>query len=317
MTPGSMPGFGLINVIEVAGTALAAQEREAAERSVRYPALMGGGPAQFWLAAYDGRWRIVLGAESDPWDVRVGFASHLRRTGRRTRDPAVRAEMFRLATRLDPGLDRGRPARGNEWVVGGRRYRVVRGHEFVRWGADGPEPARVTDVDPADRHPERGFLLDPVAPTAPTEAALRLDLVNLVPEPGTVSAQTWLDARAALERYPGIVLLPLCYRAMELRDGDWTPVGQASGPGRAREALAGYFREILPRFPPPGWTADEVAEAVRTAGCPPGRITGDLVVAGHLFRIIRGVRMIRVGPDGPEPSRASDEPDLPDWWPAG
>ncbi|WP_214409046.1 DUF5954 family protein [Sphaerisporangium fuscum] len=316
MNSGSMPGYDLINVVEVTDRTVAAREREAAERVVRYPQLLGAGPAHFWLAEYDGRWRIRGNAELDPWDVRTSLASRLRFASEEVTGDDERAEMLDLASRLDPEqYEVTKPEAGNEWVVTGKRYRVIRGHEFVRWGDDGPEPSRATDADPGGGHAEEAYVFDPAAPTTPTDAALRLDLVNLVPDPQWVSPETAADARAALTAYPGVVLLPVCHRAMEVDDaGRWTPIGQGSpGPGQARETLADYFRLMLPRFPPEDWTPGDVEEAVKAAEHLAGDPATDFVVAGRHFRIVRGIRMIRVGRDGPEPARPSDERLYPEW----
>jgi hypothetical protein len=310
MTFDGMPGYDLINVVKDLDPMQALRDQDASERMKAYPGLVGAGKEDFGCAEQsDGVWRILSLGCMDPHGARLDLAAHLRKAAERRQDPAVRAEMLAAAGRLDP--EEGEPATANEWVVAERRYRVVRVQGFLRLGEDGPEPPRTTDTEPVgDSPPAWGAVLDPTAPTSPSEAMQRLELLSLVPAPGSVSDHARQEAIDAMESHPGVVLLPTDYVVAEENDGHWLPLGGGHGPKDARRSLGFYLREIAPRFVPPGIrppTPDELAEYVRVADRL-GTETGDeFTVCGRRFRTIRIVRLIRVGPDGPEMARPSDE----------
>ncbi|MBW8481876.1 DUF5954 family protein [Actinomadura parmotrematis] len=269
-----MAGYDVINLRSEVDPVTAVREQEATERVLVYPRLAGAGTADFGVAEQDGgRWRIAGLDRPTPMSARALLAS------------ALRAEEDPDAAALAAEVARHR-GRETEWSLRGRRFRIVRVQGFVRLGEDGPEPLRATDEEPAVPYPDRGFVLDPAAPTTSTDAALRLDLANLAPARGTVPEDALREARDALAAYPGIVLLPLDYAAMEERDGSWAPLTGGTGPRVVRERLAVLV---------PG-AADAVA----------GEGRSEFAVDGRRLRIVRIVRMIRVGADGPEPARPSD-----------
>lgn len=329
-----MPGHDLINVVRDLEPVAAVRDQEAAERRRAYPGLAGAGPPEFGCAEQaGGAWRILsLGAPS-PGAARAGLAEHLRGLAG-DHDQAVGKELLRLADALEhgragdtapeacpdgrPGGDRdGRPggmpdgSRGgperNECTAGPLRFRVVRVPGFARFGDDGPEPARVTD---SGEGPAPDPRIDPAAPVGPADAALRRELLGLVPQPGAVPEEERREAAAATEAYPGVVLLPPYFTVMEDRDGLWWPVARGASPQEARDALAHYFRVLVPQDAPAGCappSPGELAEYARAADRIDAAGGIEFMACGRRFRIVRLIRMIRVGPDGPEPARPSDE----------
>lgn len=302
-----MPGYDLINVVRDLDPVEAVRDQEAAERMRVYPKVVGAGPPDFGCAEQaGGTWRVLSLGAAEPAGARVDLAIHLRTAAETS--PADAGELVAAARRLDPEEDEGEADRASDWPVAGRRFRIVRVLGFTRFGADGPEPARATDTEEA---PLKGYPIDPVAPVGPSEAALRLELLSLVPAAGTVPEAERREAVDAVKNHPGVVLLPPEYTVVEERDAGWSPITGGSGPGDARRALAYTFREILPRFPLPGRpepTPGELAEYAAAAGRIEAAVHEvEFVVAGRRYRTIRVVRMIRVGPDGPEPARPSDE----------
>ncbi|WP_147312237.1 DUF5954 family protein [Thermomonospora umbrina] len=303
-----MTGHDLINVVRVSEPVALVREHEAAERAEDYPKLAGAGRPDFGVAEQHGpTWRIVGLGCMEPQGARADLAAHLR-ASLKDADEAVRAEGLAVAARLDP--EEGEPAGGNEWVVADRRYRIVRTQGYVRLGADGPEPVRSTDTEPPTEHPACGFALEPAAPASPADAALRLDLINLVPAPGTVSPEALDEAAAALGAYPGVVLLPVDYVVVEQCEGSWLPVTRGHGPKEARRSLGLYFETVLPRIglpgrPPP--TPEELAPYLAAAARLSEESRNEFTVHDRRFRVIRVINTIRVGPDGPEPARPTDE----------
>ncbi|TDE35759.1 DUF5954 family protein [Actinomadura sp. 6K520] len=300
-----MPGHDLINVVRDLEPVAAVRDQEAAERARAYPGLVPVGPPEFGCAEQaGGAWRTLSLGAAAPSGARAGLAAHLRGAAA-GHDPAVGKEMLLLADALETARDTGGPER-NECAAGPLRFRVVRVPGFARFGADGPEPARVTDAE--DGRPDRR--IDPAAPVGPADAALRLELLGLPPAAGPVPEPLRREAASAVRAYPGVVLLPPYFTVMEDRDGQWRPVVGGTGPQGARDALAHHFRVLMPREAPEGGappSPGELAEYARAAD----RIDADggveFAACGRLFRIVRVIRTLRVGPDGPEPARPSDE----------
>ncbi|MFD0683353.1 DUF5954 family protein [Actinomadura fibrosa] len=300
-----MPGYDLINVVRELDPVEAVRDQEAAERMRVYPKVVGAGPPDFGVAKQSGRdWRILALGAMAPCGARVDLATHLRETAARL-GVRGRRELRALADRLDPEV--GEAATGTEFSAGASRYRIVRSLGFTRFGADGPEPARATDTE---QGPIRSFLIDPAAPVGPSGAALRLELLSLVPAAGTVPERLRMEALDAIRVHPGVVLLPPGFAVVEDLDDRWRPITGGDGPQDARDALAHYFRVILPGFVPPGTrppSPGELDEYARAADRVDARRAVEFVACGRRFRIVRVVRTIRVGPDGPEPARPSDE----------
>ena len=286
-----MPGHDLINVVRDLEPVAAVRDQEAAERRRAYPGSRARGAAEFGCAEQaGGAWRILsLGAPS-PGAARAALAGHLRGAAG-GHDPPEAAEMLRLADALADGR-RGGPDR-NECAAGPLRFRVVRVQGFARFGDDGPEPARVTD---SEEGPPPDPRIDPAAPVGPSDAALRRELLGRAPHLEPVPEEERREAAAAIEAYPGVVLLPPYFSVMEDRDGLWRPVGRGGSPQQARERA----RALLPR-------ADAAGRAPRVPAAEPRRAGG--VRAGrrphrrrrrHRVHGVRAAFPDRAGhPDGP------------------
>ncbi|TDC65112.1 hypothetical protein E1200_19015 [Actinomadura sp. GC306] len=310
-----MPGHDVINVGRDLEPVAAVRDQEAAERRRAYPGLVPAGPPEFGCAGQaGGAWRILALGAATPAAARAGLAAHLRglATGH---DAAAGKELLLLADALETAGEAGGPLR-TECAAGPLRFRVVRVPGFARFGADGPEPARVTDAEDGRPDPR----IDPAAPVGPADAALRLELLGLPPEAGPVPEARRREAAAAAGAHLGVVLLPPYFAVMEDRDGQWRPVLRAAGPQGARDALARHFRLCMRREAPEGGappSPGELAEYARAADRIDAAGTGahgigahggvEFAACGRLFRIVRVVRALRVGPDGPEPARPSDE----------
>ncbi|TDD63129.1 hypothetical protein E1293_43525, partial [Actinomadura darangshiensis] len=279
-----MPGHDVINVVRELEPVAAVRDQEAAERRRAFPGLVGTGPPEFGGAEQAGGvWRILRLGALEPCEARADLGVHLREAAA-GHDAGVRDEMLRLAGLLAP--EEGEPAVVNECAAGPRRYRIVRVLGFARFGDDGPEPARVTD---GEYGPLRAFRIDPAAPVGPADAALRQELLGLESAAGTA--------------YPGVVLLPPEFDVLEDNDVHWRPIARGNGPRDARAALAYYFRVLLPKATPDGCappSPGELAEYARAADRVEAGDGVEFVACGRRFRIAHVVRMIRVGPDGPE-----------------
>jgi hypothetical protein len=188
---------------------------------------------------------------------------------------------------------------------------VIRVEKFTLIGDRVMEPPRPTDADPPEQaYLLRDHLIDPRAPAGQWEAQLRLNLVGYLPIPGTVPDTVRTEARHAIRTHAGVVLLPPTFTVVEIKGDSWEPLTGAEGPGLARINLARHFTELLPRFReyqgnPAGpaelakWT--EAAEQIEAATGP------EFAVLGRRFRTVRVSRMLRVGRDGPEGPRPSDQ----------
>ncbi|WP_242907080.1 DUF5954 family protein [Actinomadura terrae] len=305
MASEGMPGYDLINLVRDLGPVEAVRDQESAERMRVYPKIVGAGPPDFGVAERSGgAWRIRHLGALEPYGARIDLAMHLRHSAGR-HERRVRERMLAIADRCDPEV--GEQTGETDFAVGGLRYRIVRVLGFTRFGEDGPEPARPTDTEEG---PLRSFLIDPTAPVGPSDAALRLELLSLLPAAGTVPEAVRREAVAAIREHPGVVLLPPEFTVAEDLDDRWRPLTGGDGPQDARDALAHYFRVILPRHAPGGGpppSKGELAEYARAADQVDAERGVEFVACGRRFRIVRVVRMVRVGPDGPEPARPSDE----------
>jgi hypothetical protein len=257
---------------------------------------------------------LVGGAASDTGSDAASGAGSDTATGsdsdRAALTAARAAEYTAAVERLDwEALD--------ELTVAGERYRVVRAERFIRMGPDGPEPPRATDperTDPADGplDPAAGLVIDPDADSGRSADILRVELLTALRKNGSVPRDVREDSRAATRSHPGGVLLPATFMAAEREGGRWRPqsTGTAPTPRDARDGLAVQLRVMVP------WQKDltdeehelykRAADRLDTEQC------DELDVAGRHFRVIRGERLSRIGPDGPEGPRPSDaDPEPP------
>ncbi|MFD5746845.1 DUF5954 family protein [Streptomyces sp. NPDC127033] len=290
-------------------------EADAIDASLRYPYLAVRGPV-FGVAACDPgggpHWRLLLQVtDATPQQARDGLHSHLWFKAKdNTDDRAARRELLAAVAVLER-----EPV--DELEVLGVRYRVVRGDEFARSGEDGLEPPRPTDREPAELSwtgahtapsPDTGFVLDPGhADTGPAAAALRLGLGQFAYSGPRFPDDVRGHSERAVTTHPGVVLLPVGFGVTEQGENGWRPRGGLMPtPHDARRALYGGMVRSWPDAY--GFDDDEkatyarAAEEFRAAGRANEARVGEL-----LFRVCRIERLLRTGPDGPEPPRPSDQ----------
>jgi hypothetical protein len=305
-----MPGYDQINVVADLDLVSAMRDKDLGERMLAHPKLFPAGSPDFGYAVQTGtEWRIGSVGALDPSGARYDLASHLRRTAEDEQDPDVSTAMLRVAGRLDP--EGGEQLAKDEWEIGDRRYRVIRIEKFTLIGGGVMEPPRPTDTDP----PQEAQLLrdqpiDPRAPAGQWEAQLRLNLVGYLPIPGTVPDMVETEARHAIRTHAGVILLPPTFIVVEIKGTSWEPLTGAKGPGLARSNLASHFTEIMPRLrslegnpATPAELAEwtEVAKQIQASTGP------EFSAKGRRFRTVRISRMLRLGRDGPEAPRPSDQ----------
>jgi hypothetical protein len=287
-------------------------EADALAAVERYPEIVVRGPV-FGAAEQrpeDGsRWRVLDTLENGfPQDARDFLNSHLWLKAKDEADgPAERRELLAAVARLET-------ERIDELTVLGTRYRVVRADEFARIGDDGLEPPRPTDPDDQgwDRaarppSPTEGFVVDHAAAVPASQAAERLSLLPMFYTSDRFPKRVLADSQRAVTTHPGVVLLPATFRVLEKEEQSWSLMsGLHATPQDARRSLVFYLREYLPRLKEVSEEAN--AEYARAAEEFMGRHRPDeLCVRGRCFRITRVERMMRIGHDGPEGPRPSDE----------
>jgi len=311
MTFPLMRGYDKINLVAELDPVSAARDTELGERMAAHPKLFPAGSPDFGFAIQTGpSWRIATSGGSDPAGSRTALASHLRRTAKQQeKDPEVQWAMLAAADRLDP--EDGRPLAKDEWEIGDKRYRVIRIEKYTLIGGGVMEPPRATDADP----PREAQLLndhpiDPLAPAGHWEAQMRLNLIGYQPIPGTVPDQIQAEARHAIRTHPGVILLPPSFTVVEIEGDAWKPFTGGEGPDQARHHLAMHFSEDWARFrefqgnPPTPAERAEWAEAAKQIEATTGP---EYAVLGRRFRIVRVSRFLRLGRDGPEGPRPSDQ----------
>ena len=310
-----MRGFDHINMVARLDPVAAVRDRELGERILRYPKIYSIGSPDFGHAIQTGdEWRIgSLGAD-DPKAARYDLAIDLRTAAGGEPCPATAAAMRAAAARLDP--EEGEQLAKDEWEIGDRRYRIIRVERFVQFGDRVLEPPRATDADLAADGLLRDHPIDPAAPCGHWEAQLRLNLVAFMAASGSLPDVVRTEARHAIHAHPAVVVLPPTFMVVELEGDGWGPLTGGDSPDDAREQLARRFTGLLPRrreYDGAPATEDELAEWSAMAEeirATPGH---SFSVRGREFRTVRVSRMLRLGRDGPEAPRPSDQEydDLP------
>jgi hypothetical protein len=305
-----MRGHDHINVVADLDPVTAMRDRDLGERMQTLNKIFPAGSPDFGYAVQTGtEWRIASAGASDPSGARYGLASHLRASAAEREKDAVARTMVAAADRLDP--EGGEQLPKDEWEIGDHRYRVIRMEKFTLIGSGVMEPPRPTDTDPPDRVDcLREYVIDPRAPAGRWEAQMRLNLAGYLPIPGTVPQMVQTEARHAIYTHPGVILLPPTFTVVEIKGDSWDPLTGADGPEQARDYLASYFSEILPRFREfqgnPA-TPAEIAEWTEAARRIEAMNGPEFTVNDRRFRTVRVSRMLRLGRDGPEPPRPSDQ----------
>jgi hypothetical protein len=309
MTFALMRGYDHINVVARLDPVAAVRDRELGERMRRYSKIFAFGSPDFGHAVQHAtEWRIgALGCD-DPSSARYSLAMDLRTAAPDEPDPATAAAMRAAADRLDP--EEGEQLAKDEWEIGDRRYRIVRVEKFIQFGDRVLEPPRSTDADLVGDGLLRGHPLDPAAPCGQWEAQLRLNLVGFMPAAGSAPGTVRTEARHAIQAHPGVVLLPPTFVAVELDGESWGPMAGGDTPEDARAGLARHFTGLLPRLrefsgDPP--SAAELAEWEAMGAGIRAAAGHSFDVRGREFRIVRVSRMLRLGRDGPEAPRPSDQ----------
>ncbi|MCY0934878.1 DUF5954 family protein [Streptomyces sp. H34-S4] len=293
----------------------AAQEADASDAARRYAHYIIRGPL-FGIAAQDAgdghRWRVLTPVACGfPQDARDRLNSALwLRAEDDTEDRAVRRELLAAVARLET-----EPV--DEVTAAGTRYRVVRCEEIAYGNGDGPEPPRPTDPEPAVRDWEpgtrgpdvdAGFVIDHIAAASVMETSKRLALMGLHYRSPRYPAQVRADSPRALRTHAGISLLPTAYRVLERTAAGWQTASEVlSSPHAARRALV----HILTRLRPAVYELPAARRAGYERAAAEFRAAGDSnavrLDAGRELLIVRMRRLVRIGPDGPESARPSDE----------
>lgn len=308
-----MRGFDRINLSADLDPVTATRDKDLGDRMQAYPRIITGGAPDFGFAVQTGStWHLGMAGGGDPHSTRISLASHFRRTARKDEtDPEVGRVMVAAAGRLDP--EEGEQIVKDEWEIGDHRYRIIRIERFILIGDRVMEPPRPTDTDPVSSEAGllEGLRIDPLAPAGQWEAQMRLNLAGWVPPyPPPVQPMVVTEAEHALRTHPGVVLIPPAFTVVEFDGDSIRPVASTTGPRRAKEDLVFHFTEFLPRlreFDNDPATPDELAawkEAAEQIEASPGP---EFAVLGRRFCIVRVSRMLRLGSDGPEGSRPSDQ----------
>lgn len=306
-----MRGYNNINLVADLDPVAAMRDNDLAERMRAHPKLLPTGSPDFGFAVqHAAEWRIGSLGAADPSGARETLAHELHVTAaERGEDSGLGRVLLAAAGRIDP--EDGEQPDEDEWEIGDRRYRLIRVEKFTLIGGGVMEPPRPTDTEPPDEDGLlSGHLIDPIAPAGRWEAQLRLNLVGHQPISGTVPDVVQAEARRAIRTHPGVVLLPPTYAVVEINGDSWDPLTGGGGPYAARDNLAKYFTELLPgllEFQGISPSAAERAQWAEAAERIEATNGPEFSVLNRRFRTVRISRMLRLGNDGPEGPRPSDQ----------
>ncbi|WP_406195618.1 DUF5954 family protein [Streptomyces sp. NBC_01017] len=292
------------------------REAYAVDASLRYPGFALRGPV-FGVAVQDPsagpEWRVLKPVVNGmPQICRDTLNTHLWfRAKDDTDDPAVRRELLAAVDVLSR-----RPV--NEVEACGVRYRIVRGDEFTRCDdSNRLEPPRPTDPEPAERtwdpradhtpSPDLDLVLDPdQVDDGPMAGAMRAGLRDFAYRGVRFPADVRRDSERAVLTHPRIVLLPACFGVVERERTGWEPaLALQPTAHEARRVLYDAMAEMWPML----YRFDDATKALYAKAAEEFRAlerADEARVAGREFRICRAERLVRTGPDGPEPPRPSD-----------
>ncbi|MFM9447110.1 DUF5954 family protein [Streptomyces acidiscabies] len=293
-------------------------DQEAWRARDRYPQVMGLGLPEFFHMGEceQGGWEVLGYGNITPQGSRDSLGSHFRMHAKEAQDAGDeknRRKWMAAAKRMDREVV-------NDLTVQGRRYRIVRVSRFLRMGPNGPEPPRPSDRDTGEvgggdvpGPKDKGHIVDVFAWTGLSEGILKMELVDFVNARDHTTEEGYEDSRKARREYPGGVLMPPVFTVSERRDGQWGAFNIASSYATAqgaRDALASYLRLHGPWEL--GLDEETKAEWAAHADRLDETRANALVVDGVRYRVTRVERLVRMGPDGPEPPRGSDyDPEEP------
>ncbi|WUH91004.1 DUF5954 family protein [Streptomyces sp. NBC_00433] len=316
-----VPAYLTVRMTQQEGPIAAFADQEAWQARERYPMLHGAGLAEFFWAREleTGGWELSGSGACWPQHARDSLGSHFRRRAEKAEDAGDAGDAAGTRRWMAAALRMDR-AVVDEVRVLGERFRIVRASHFIRSGRAGPEPPRPSDPDPAEpgeahqvRSRTKGFVVDPHTGTGLSEGILKLDLLPLVTVMAGAPDGINDDARRAVRRHPGGVLLPAAFLVSDRVDGKWgfhDPGSTFSTPQGARDALACWLRVSGPFDLRLG--EEKRAQYAAAADRLDERRGNAVSVDGHRFRVTRVERLIRIGPDGPERPRPSDyDPEPP------
>ncbi|WP_256106117.1 DUF5954 family protein [Streptomyces sp. ODS05-4] len=283
-------------------------------------------------AADGARWRVVVPMTAAcPQQARDSLNSKLWfRAKDEARDKAERRALLAAVTRLE-----NEPV--DELTVEDTRYRIVRVEEYVGLGREGIEQPRPTDPEPPvpdwslqARDPEidDGLVMDPDAPVTPTQAMEQLALRDLAYAGSRFPAHVLADSRNALVTHPDVLVLPATFAIVERTDTGWQPVGAPHATAHAaRRSLQFGLLWTWPRthglipFEADPHTTARTATEKEVSAADLAALAAYVAAADELraaprvnrvrlddtvYQIGRTRRLVRWGPDGPEPPRPSD-----------
>ncbi|MGA4545093.1 DUF5954 family protein [Uniformispora flossi] len=197
--------------------------------------------------------------------------------------------------RVKAGIRMLREGRANDLVVHGTRYRVVRADGYVRLDAPGRgEP-------PVDRHAAVTRPLD-----ASGEGTVALDYPYFL-DPALLKPSGPAPDRPVQARYPDAFFLPWGWRVVRRSGDGWIPIGLPCSTPRSAVLRCRPFQDVpmaeerLPAGHPVRAAYDEAVPVLDAAGR-----TYPAQMYGHTHVILPIRRLLRWGPDGPEPPRATD-----------
>ncbi|MFI1480303.1 DUF5954 family protein [Streptomyces sp. NPDC020747] len=297
------------------------REVDALNASTRFPYVWPRGPV-FGVAALgpepDARWRLVSEAtDGTPQEARDALNSLL---WFQAKDEAgtvpERRELLAAVHLLEC-------ERIDELTVLGTRYRVVRGDEYAHCGlTEGPEPPRPTDPEPADRswhhqpgrartlpdidHALDALMGDPTTSPGVMAEGNRQALRGFTYEGEHVPPAIRAESQQAVLGHPELVLLPVRFGVVKQTGPGWMPAGRLQPtPHDARRVLHNGLSGIWADMDDLDTaTRDAYARAAEHLESTPH--LNEVTVQGDTYRICRVERMLRTGPDGPEPPRRSD-----------
>ncbi|MDL4819910.1 DUF5954 family protein [Actinomadura opuntiae] len=266
-----------------------------------YPDLVAVGALFTAAERVGGGWQVVCPPDPLPQGARELLADHLDDLAAPLDGAA--ADGFRRAA------DALRSGPCDAVTADGRRFAIVRVEQLVRTGPDGPEPPRPSDPDPrpaslpASYRRPYDLLSDEGTGSDLATAELLCQVLDAAAGAGNEPSGAFLTPVTLAPAFTVAERVPAGPPGRRRR---WRPVGRLHAtPQRARDSLIGYLRDVAP-------VVEGLAEAQASAYAEAAELLTEeprrngIAVAGRRFRIVRIERITLMGPNGPEPPRATD-----------